>query len=229
MTLSLDGMVPWGRTFEEYRALFRLGDADLEGTILGVGDGPAGFNPELTRRGGRVVSVDPLYCFPASAIRRRIDEVRPEVEARLHASREDYCWAFFEDAEELIAARVAAMEGFLNDLYTDRERGSYVAAALPDLPFAEGAFDLALISHLLFLDTDRLSSEFHMEAVAEAARVAREVRIFPLLDLSGLPSPEVALVWEWFEQRGWTVGVEEVPYELQPGGNRMLRARAAPE
>ena len=60
---TLDKVVPWGRSFDEYQQLFALTPADLERRILGCGDGPAAFNAEATRRGARVVSCDPLVCL----------------------------------------------------------------------------------------------------------------------------------------------------------------------
>ena len=75
------------------------------------------------------------------------------------------------------------MRAFLDDYVRGRTQGRYLAASLPDLPFGGGQFDLALCSHFLFLYTDQLSCAFHRQAVRELCRVAREVRIFPLLDL----------------------------------------------
>jgi hypothetical protein len=69
---TLDKVLPWGQSFDEYRRMFALSDDDLEGRILGCGDGPAAFNAEATRRGARVVSCDPLYVFTADEIRGRI-------------------------------------------------------------------------------------------------------------------------------------------------------------
>ena len=69
----------------------------------------------------------------------------------------------------------------------------------------------------------RPSESFHLEAVAEMCRVAREVRIFPLLALSGDPSPHVGVVSEAVEAAGWAVRVESVPYEFQRGGSQMMR------
>lgn len=37
-------VIPRGRSFEESRRMFALGGDDLAGTVLGCGDGPAGFN-----------------------------------------------------------------------------------------------------------------------------------------------------------------------------------------
>jgi hypothetical protein len=63
----LDQVVPWGRSFEEYRRRFALNEADLQVRILGCADGPASFNAESTRRGTRVISIDPLYQLDARA------------------------------------------------------------------------------------------------------------------------------------------------------------------
>jgi len=61
MAFRYENVVPWGRSYEEYLRMFDLRPDDLKRCILGCADGPASFNSELTRRGGGVVSVDPLY------------------------------------------------------------------------------------------------------------------------------------------------------------------------
>ena len=104
-----------------------------------------------------------------------------------------------------------------------RPEGRYVAAALPGLPFVEGEFDLALVSHLLFLYSEHLNLDFHRAAVAELLRVAREVRIFPLLTLERKPSPHVEPICKHVARLGRRRDIEVVPYEFQRGGNRMLR------
>jgi hypothetical protein len=63
MGFMLPNVIPWGRSFEEYVALFNLSPTDLQSRILGCGDGPAAFNCQLTQRGGTIVSVDPVYAF----------------------------------------------------------------------------------------------------------------------------------------------------------------------
>src|SRR5262245_13359682 len=69
---TLDQVVPWGRSFDEYRRMFALSDDELRLRIVGCGDGPASFNAEARRRGCRVVSIDPLYRWDANRIRERI-------------------------------------------------------------------------------------------------------------------------------------------------------------
>jgi hypothetical protein len=79
MPFALENVVPWGRSFDEYRRMFALTEDDLKRTILGCADGPASFNAEVWQRGTRVVSVDPIYAFSRAEIRQRIDATYDEV------------------------------------------------------------------------------------------------------------------------------------------------------
>lgn len=56
-------------------------------------------------------------------------------------------------------------------------------------------------------------------------RVAKEVRIFPLLTLGAVPSPLVEPVASEFTGDGFDVSIEDVPYEFERGGNQMMRIR----
>ena len=225
MGFALDGVVPWGRSFDEYRAMFGLTESDLQGRLLGCGDGPAGFNAELTRRGGRVTSVDPLYACRASEIRGRIQATYETVMAQVRANRDAYVWDVIGSVEELGRVRMAAMAAFLDDFEAGKLSGRYIAGELPVLPFADGEFDLALSSHFLFLYSRQLTEEFHLRALLEMLRVAQEVRVFPLLALDGSPSLHVGRVCERLVALGFRASVVGVPYEFQQGGDRMLVAR----
>jgi len=219
---ALNEVVPWGRSFEEYRQMFHITDAELGRCIIGCGDGPASFNAELTRRGGRVISVDPLYRLSAEEIRARIDTTFPTVLAEVEANRGDFLWDEVGDPQTLGRRRMAAMDRFLEDYDAGRRAGRYLAAELPTFPFPDGRFDLALCSHLLFLYSDHLSLDLHRRAIQEMARVAHEVRIFPLLTLDGRPSPHLPSLVEELRMSGLRVTVKRVAYELQRGGNEML-------
>lgn len=94
---------------------------------------------------------------------------------------------------------------------------------LPRLPCEDGAFDLALVSHLLFTYSDHLGAEGHIEGVKELLRVNREVRIFPLLTLDGDPSRHLGAVTAHAQATGWNADVLPVDYIFQVDGNRMLR------
>ena len=222
MGFTLDKIVPWGRSYEEYLNMFGLSELDLQLRILGCGDGPAAFNAELTRRGGSVVSFDPIYAFDASQIRKRISETYETVMAQLHKHRVDYVWDGTSSVEGLGQVRLSAMDTFLRDFEIGVREGRYIAGELPSLPFECGQFDIALSSHFLFLYSDHLSAEFHLRALEEMLRVAREVRVFPVLTLDGHTSPHLDSVTEHFSKGGFSVALKRVSYEFQRGGNEML-------
>ena len=223
---TLASVVPWGRSFDEYRRMFALTDVDLRGRVLGCGDGPASFNVEATRRGAQVVSCDPLYQFSAAEIRQRIDETAAEVLEQARRNAHEFVWdEAIPDLATLKRVRMSAMTAFLEDYETGRVEGRYLDAGLPSLPFADGAFDLALCSHFLFLYSQQLDEAFHLQSVRELCRVAREVRVFPLLALGGQPSPHLGAVREALSRDGWHASIEPVPYEFQRGGNEMLRVK----
>ena len=222
MTFTLDEVVPWGRNFDEYAAMFALDRHDLSRRILGCADGPASFNAEATAHGARVVSCDPLYQFTPAQIAARIDEASPQVLEQTRVNADSFVWDRFPSVEVLGRARHAAMESFLEH-YASAGGSRYVAAALPELPFPDCAFDLALSSHFLFLYSAHLSFDFHLAAVRELCRVANEVRIFPILTLAREPSPYLNRLIESLVRDGWAARLERVGYEFQRGGNMMLR------
>jgi hypothetical protein len=220
--MQISEVVPWGRSFAEYRRMFDLTPVDLAGTVLGCGDGPASFNAEATARGHSVVSCDPIYQFSADQIRGRVEACCDTVVGAARRDAHRFVWDAFKDAEDLGRARLAAMHRFLADFERGRAEGRYVVGSLPALPFADGQFDLCLCSHLLFLYSDQLDLEFHRASAWEMLRVAREVRIFPLLDLEGKPSPHVDPIQAAMRDSGLQVDLRAVPYEFQKGGDRMM-------
>lgn len=227
MGFTLDEVVPWGRSMEEYVAMFRLTEADLALRILGCGDGPAGFNADLTRRGGRVVSVDPVYAFAVRDLRSRVADTYDAVITQMRQHRDDYVWESIASVEELGRVRLAAMETFFADFEVGKREGRYVIGELPRLPFGDDDFDLALSSHFLFLYSAHFSAEFHFEALREMLRVSREIRVFPLLTLDGAPSPHLEFVCRQLTDSGYRAQVGRVPYEFQRGGNHMLVVKRA--
>lgn len=223
MGFMLQNVVPWGRSFDEYVAMFRLSPADRQRRILGCGDGPAAFNSELTRRGGRVVSVDPIYQFGAAEIRSRINACFEVVLEQVRQNQSEFVWNQIPSPEALGRIRMAAMEQFLADLEPGLQAQRYQDAALPDLPFADNSFDLALCSHLLFLYSPQLDLNFHLQSILAMARVAPEVRIFPLVELGSVPSRHLRAVMAQLSDLGYHLAIEPTLYEFQQGGDEMLR------
>lgn len=224
--MRLSSIVPWGRNFTEYRGMFALTDADLQGRVLGCGDGPASFNAEASASGLRVVSVDPIYAFTGAEIEARVAATFEAIMSQVRARASDYVWDMFADPDALARVRLAAMRRFLADFEEGKQAGRYVVGSLPQLPFPDASFDLALCSHLLFLYSEQMSLADHIAAARKLLRVAGEVRIFPLVDLVGQRSPHVAAVCEALQHDGCVVEERRVAYEFKRGGNAMLRLRA---
>ena len=103
------------------------------------------------------------------------------------------------------------MEGFLANYESGKEAGRYIEASLPALPFADGSFDLALCSHLLFLYSEQLGQTLHYQVIQELCRVAGDVRVFPLLALGGKRSPYVDVAGA-----GVPGGVGQRPGDVEP-------------
>ncbi len=222
MAIHYKNVVPWGRSYEEYVRMFRLTENELRGRILGCGDGPASFNSVMARNGLKIISADPLYGFSSVEIEARIAETFEDVISQTYRNRGRFIWRDIPSIRELGELRMKAMRAFLEDYEKGKSERRYVEAELPELPFSEQEFDLALCSHLLFLYTYNLTLDFHIAAVREMCRVADEIRIFPLLDYSGMKSPYLDGVIDICRSEGKIVSIEPVNYEFQKHGNRML-------
>ncbi len=226
MSFTLDQVVPWGRSFDEYVAMFALSPADLRRRILGCGDGPAAFNAAATKQGGGVVSVDPIYEFSLEQLRERIDAIFDSVLAETERNKDEFVWQRIKSVEELGGLRRAAMNDFLGDYEMGTKEHRYVAGELPGLPFMDGTFELALCSHFLFLYSEHRDLDFHIESIKELCRVAEEVRIFPLYELGARPSRHLRQVVEACAQLELQPQIVAVDYEFQKGANRMLCLKA---
>ena len=221
---QLEGVVPWGRTADEYEAFLALRDVDPDACILDCGGGPSSFAAEWAARGRRVVAVDPIYKFEGRKIRARFDATCAPMREGMVSARQRFVWDFYGSPEAVVERRRRALDLFLADRQAGEASARYVAAALPDLPFGADTFDLVLCSHLLFLYSADLTLEMHVGAIREMLRVGTEVRIFPLLDLDGQPSPHVEPTLAALRCRIDAVRVD-VPFEFQRGARQMLRLR----
>jgi len=225
VSFQLNEIVPWGRSLREYELMFSLAPEDRGLRILGCGDGPASFNAEMTTRGHSVISFDPIYQFTGAQIQSRFLENADRIVEQVRANPGDYVWTFHRDIDELRRNREEALRIFLSDFGRGIAEKRYISAELPTLPFANGSFDLALSSHLLFLYSELLSFDFHLASICEILRVSKELRIFPMLALDCKPSPHLPGLIKHLRQLGLEVSIETVNYELQRGGNEMMRIR----
>ena len=214
-------MLVTSRSFEEYQAFFALAPDDLAGRVLDCSAGASGFAAVANARGGRVTAVDPAYGRPAELL----DTVEASVAggaAILADHEERFVWTWYGTPERRAALRAEASAAFVADLRDHPD--TYVPGALPGLPFADEAFDLALCSHLLFTWSDVLGEEWHEQALLDLLRVAREVRVFPLVvQGTGESVPFLPGLVDRLREHGHRADVVDVPYEFQRGAHEMLR------
>ena len=121
--------------------------------------------------------------------------------------------------------RLRAMNEFLRDFDAGKQQGRYLPWLLPKLDFPDGCFDLALCSHLLFSYADRLDHGFHLASIVELVRVAREVRIHPLVPFGFDSNPELPGLIAELDRLDVRATVLPVDYEFQRGGHSMLACR----
>ncbi len=223
---KLEDVLPWGRNKAEYTAFFDLASLALDTRILDCAGGPASFTAEMTEKGYRVTSVDPLYQFAADDIAGQVAATREKMQAGLCAALHRFVFTWHGSIKQHDQVRMAAVRRFLDDFEAGKRAGRYRTAALPDLPFTDDAFDLVLCSHFLFLYSDHLDTDHHVACIEEMMRIGTEARVFPLLDLEGEPSRHLDPVRSMLEARGFEATVQRVDYEFQKGGHSMLRVIA---
>ncbi|MBD2516634.1 SAM-dependent methyltransferase [Nostoc sp. FACHB-973] len=223
MAMVLDKVVPFGRSMDEYIKIFNLTNADLNKRIIGVGDGPASFNAEMTPHGKSVVSVDPLYQFSGDEILQRFNEVVDNIINQVKATPNDWVWSYHKSPDDLRHNRVKVIQKFISDYDNGKKTNRYIFGQLPSLAYRNQEFDIALCSHFLFLYSDHLDYDFHLNSVGEMLRIAEEIRIFPLITLMSKPSQHLDKIIKYYTAKGYNINIEQVEYELQPGGNQMLK------
>ncbi len=205
--------------------MFALTEDDLSKHILGAADGPASFNTELTNCNGSVVSLDPIYGLAPKDIKQRFDQVLPNILKQVDATPKDWVWDYHSSPAQLRERRIEVTNRFIKDFTKAKGSSRYVEGTLPNLPFPDHSFEIALCSHFLFLYADRFPLEFHVRSICEMLRVAPEIRIFPLIQLDLKRPIFLKTLIAKLEDKNFIVSIEKVKYELQRGGNEMLRIR----
>lgn len=225
MARGLGDIIVSSRPYDEYREMFGLTDAEiLAGPVLDCPGGAGSFAAEVRDRGGRAVSADPVYGTPPRELVAAAREGFARGLRYLDDNRDAYVWTFFRDVDDLVARRGAALDRFAEDFHGPDDR--YVEAALPDLPFADGAFRLVLSGYLLFAYPDHLDEAAHEAALRELLRVAREeVRLYPLIDTAYARYPRIDALRRMVEAEGVATEVRGVRYRFQRGATEVLILR----
>jgi SAM-dependent methyltransferase len=230
--MELPAVSFFGRSLEEYTRFFALDPAALHGrAVLDVAAGPASFTAEASRRGIDAVAVDPCYDRSPGELSARVRQDYERMFLQMRTKPRLFRFKAFSSFEAAETDRRAAAQRFLADYDGNHRHGRYVRGALPLLPFLDGAFDLVLCAHLLFIHAARFDFGWHVEACAELARVSSgEVRIHPVCGAdggqcggaAGRPYAELGALRTELAARGIASAVVPVNYEFFAGSHSML-------
>ena len=220
--LQLDRVVLLGRTFEEYRRYFLLEPHELiRKRILDVAGGVSSFCAEANDLGIEVTAFDPIYSLSLEDIKNRADRDLESV-YRTIGLVPTYRWSFYKNPEYMRTLRERASAIFFSDFQTHPQR--YVAGSLPRLPFADGEFDLTLVSYLLFAYQDRFNYQFHRDSVLETMRVTRgEARIYPTVTFEAQPSEYLPMLQSDPALNAFEFTKIETDFEFLVNSNSYLR------
>jgi SAM-dependent methyltransferase len=219
-------LVLWGHDVDEYKEMFALSQTDLEGSILEFGCGPSAVNKQLTDKGREIVSVDDMFVKNKDELSIYVDNVFQFMLAEVKKHQTQFLWDDYGSLDDLVKTRQDGIAAFLNDYEKGQKQKRYLERTEHLLPFEDFHFDLALSSHYLFANLDNQDVDFHIYAIRELTRVAKEVRIFPLIDRDDNVSQFLGPVMLGLQQDKLGIEVKQVPYHLQPKGNAMLRVFA---
>ncbi|MEY4117740.1 MAG: hypothetical protein RLZZ116_1068 [Planctomycetota bacterium] len=222
--LHLPFVAFFGRTLAEYLEMFAISADELRaGTTLDCPSSPDSFVAEACALGCAVSGIDPMFAFEPAELDQRARKNLDESFVHIDAQRERLT---FRDYPAFKRAKYEALDAFLRDYAANR--GRYIAASLPVLPFADRSFDRVLAANFLFTyantefgglyDGREFDLGFHLASVTEIARVARsEIRLTPMGSFDPPPRPHAYRdpVRTRLEDLGWRT--ELVPSAYQSG------------
>lgn len=222
MDIHLSGLNTISYNMDDYQKMFALQEGELEKKIINYFSGVNAFSAEMAKKGKEVIACDPLYAKSLPEIITLVDKTNEAWLDEVKKHPKNYAMSALQ-AEQWLENRRKNAGEFYEDFEEGKKAGRYVAQRLPELPFENNQFDLALVSHYLFTYSDRLSVEFQVRSIQELMRIANEVRIFPLTKDSGDLSGSVGEVAAKLQKLGLGVELKVVPFELQKQGNAMMR------
>jgi hypothetical protein len=224
ITMDLPAVSFFGRTLAEYLQFFSLDPEALHGrAVLDVAAGPSSFAAEASRRGIDAVAVDPLYNRTITSLAAQVRQDYEKMFLQMRTKPRLFRFKSFSSFEAAESDRRAAAQRFLADFEGNLRHGRYVRGALPLLPFLDGAFDLVLCAHLMFVYSARFDFDWHLAACLELVRVsAGEVRIHPVCGADGKPYAEIKRLRAELSLQGVASEIVPVRYEFFAGSNSML-------
>jgi hypothetical protein len=212
--------------FDEYARMFRLDDATLHSTrILDAASGVSSFCAEANAQGYQVTASDRIYQFSADEIEQKCRRDLDNMLVQLSGVTHNYVWDYFPTLDALRAKREEAYRAFVAD-YRQHGNERYIPTTYPITQFADGAFDLTLVSHFLFLYDEQLDYDFHRRTLLELLRITtREVRLFPLVNLRTERAASVTQLLDDPVFAPYDIRIQRVDYEFIRNSSEMMIIR----
>ncbi len=216
------GIAVTARTLQDYVQMLMVSDEDISnGPILDCPGGASSFAAQVRLRGGRVLSADPIYYQPGAAILSRVHASLDNAPAWFSEHHACVDWNYLGSVPAYVRASAAAADLFASEYNSESE--NYVAAALPELPFNDDSFQLALCSHLLFSHSETLTFDEHVAGIQELCRVTHgEVRVFPVVNVKGATFPRLNDLRAILGHRGITTELRTITSSWLLAGKHML-------
>lgn len=215
----------WIHGLEEYEQMFDLQAEDYQKSILDFPGSISSFNADVHQHAKQVVSGDAIYGMDDTAINAYAKQLIQLNRDHLTAHADDILQHGERALEAIFSMWDANAQRFLADYQTGKQQQRYQQVLMPDLPYDNHQFQLALCSDYVF--NRHAQNDCRPEqVVAELCRVAEEVRIFPLLAENGEISEWLGPLMLDLQQRNHGIEIRQVAFENLKGGNAMLRVWA---
>jgi len=210
----------WVHCLQDYVDMFALDEQDLKRKILDYPAKISCFNAEMHAKGcDNVVSADPKYDLSPLDMVKHVGYVIQDLSESLDCYVDHLQGEGEQEIENLLNVWNQYAQQFLADYSDGLHTRRYQMARMPSLPFEDSQFELALCPDILLTE----NGYSMVEVVSEVCRVAKEVRIFPLLDDSGEIAEELGPVMLALQQSNLGLEVKQVAYKLHKKNNAMLR------
>jgi hypothetical protein len=214
----------WGRTLEEYIAMFNLAYITPSTKILSLADGPSTFNLQLRQRGITITSVDPIFELEPEEIKKIFKKSYLFNKGLLRKTPKSFNLKSKKEVRQLLNKRQGTFDAFIADYEFQRENYQY--GKLPVLSLNTDRFDLCLCSNLLFIFGHIFDVDFHIQSIKEMLRLSKEVRIFPLYDINGQVSVHLDQVIGSLTESNFSCEIITNDYHVYKNGNRFLRIKS---
>lgn len=202
----------WIYSLADYRQIFDLSDQDLQKELLDFPAGISSVNAELNALGHRIISAGPLYSLNPTQMQQFAQQ---NLHRNIEASQDP----------ALIESWKRSTELFLNDYDIGKQHGRYIALQLPPFSQIHHPCELLLCADLLF-NPHPEGVHDTSELMNDLAKLAAEVRIYPLPEDKTAVNSALGPVMLEFQRRNFGVEVRAIEWPHRNKSNAMLRVWA---